>query len=50
LLDKLAMGDITKYEEVTELNFLSCLNKLSYEKERQDYINELEKRRKNNNN
>lgn len=44
------MGDITRYEEVTCLNFLSCLNKLSYDKERQDYLNELEKRRNKNKN
>jgi hypothetical protein len=28
----LCKGDITKWEEVTKLNFIFCLNWLSYEK------------------
>jgi len=32
MLYGLCKGDITKWEEVTKLNFIFCLNWLSYEK------------------
>lgn len=34
MIDTLAEGDILKHEAVTEINFISCLNKLSFIKER----------------
>ena len=30
IVDKLAGQDVTKYEQVYSLNFISCLNSLSY--------------------
>lgn len=34
MIDTLADGDILKHEAVTELNFIACLNKLSFMKEK----------------
>lgn len=34
MIDTLAGGDILKHEAVTELNFISCLNKLAFLKEK----------------
>ena len=34
MIDTLAEGDITKFDQVTDLNFILCLNKLSYNKEK----------------
>lgn len=34
MIDSLAGGDILKHEGVTELNFIACLNKLAFMKEK----------------
>lgn len=34
MIDTLADGDILKHEAVCELNFIACLNKLSFIKEK----------------
>lgn len=34
MIDSLAGGDILKHEGIVELNFIACLNKLSFMKER----------------
>lgn len=34
MIDTLADGDILKHEAVTELNFIACLNKLAFMKEK----------------
>ena len=34
MIDYLAGGDILKHEGVTELNFIACLNKLAFMKEK----------------
>jgi hypothetical protein len=46
-MDALANSDITKYEEVSRLNYIACLNKLSYEKEKNDYLKEQQKQQRN---
>jgi hypothetical protein len=43
MIDKLAMGDITKYDNIYKLNYILCLNKLSFEKEKQDIIDKMQK-------
>lgn len=45
-IEKLAKGDITKFEEVTNQNFITCLNLLSYWKERDNEIKKLEEANK----
>lgn len=45
-IDRLANGDPTKYEAVSELNFIMCLNTLSYWKEKEELENKLSKDRK----
>ena len=47
LIEKLAKGDITRFDEVTEQNFIACLNLLSYWKEKDDLQREMEKINKN---
>lgn len=44
MIDKLSNGDITKHNEVYELNFIYCLNNLGYMRDRDEYINEMNKR------
>lgn len=34
MIDRLAGGDILKHEDVTRLNFIQCLNKLAFLKEK----------------
>lgn len=34
MIDTLADGDILKHEAVTEINFIACLNKLAFMKEK----------------
>ncbi len=44
IIEKLAQGDVTKFDEVTNQNFILCLNLLSYWKERdaiQQSINKI---------
>lgn len=45
LVDKLAGGDITKFDNIFSQNYISCLNLLSYWKERDDYVNRMERRK-----
>lgn len=42
LIEKLANKDITKFDEVTEQNFIMCLNLLSYWKEQANEVKRLE--------
>lgn len=35
LIERLAKGDITRFEEVCDQNFINCLNLLSYWKEKE---------------
>ena len=44
LIERLANGDITKFEEVYKITYISALNTLSYWKERDDYQERLRKR------
>jgi len=49
LIEKLAGGDITKFDNVFKENYIGCLNLLSYWKEKDEYLRELEKQNKNKN-
>lgn len=44
VIDKLAQGDITRYDEVTKQNFIMCLNYLSYHKEKEAIQNRINKK------
>lgn len=44
MIEKLAMGDITKFKDVYKQNFISCLNLLSFWKEKDDYVAKMERR------
>lgn len=44
IIERLANGDITKFEEVYKVSYISALNTLSYWKERDDYQARLQKR------
>lgn len=46
LKERLAKGDITKFKEVENQNFITCLNLLSYWKERDREIKRLEEQQK----
>lgn len=48
IIEKLANGDITKFGEVTETNYIACLNLLSYWKEKEDIQKEIERAKKRN--
>lgn len=41
MVDRLSNADITKHEEIYSLNYIQCLNLLSYWKEKDDYMNEM---------
>ena len=41
MVDRLSNSDITKHEQIYELNYIECLNVLSYWKEKDDYMNEM---------
>ena len=43
VIEKLAKGDITKFDSVCEQNFISCLNLLAYWLERDKKIEQMEK-------
>ena len=43
IVEKLARGDITKFEEVTNQNYIACLNLLSFWKEREAIQNRINK-------
>jgi hypothetical protein len=45
LIEKLANKDITKFDEVTEQNFIMCLNILSYWKEQQNEQKRIEEKK-----
>lgn len=44
IVEMLADGDITKFDEVYKQQYINCLNLLSYWKERQDYENSMRRR------
>lgn len=44
IIERLANGDITKFNEVYKVSYISALNTLSYWKERDDYQERLRKR------
>lgn len=46
LIEKLAKGDVTKFDEVCRQNFIMCLNLLSYWKEKEQEIKRLEDQQK----
>ena len=46
MVERLAGGDILKMEEVFKTTVFECFNMLSYWKEKEEYIKELEKNRK----
>lgn len=46
LIEKLANKDITKFDEVCDQNFISCLNLLSFWKERDSEMKRLEDQQK----
>lgn len=48
MIDKLSLGDITKHDQVCEQNFVSCLNLLSYWKERDAEQKRMEDNNKQN--
>ena len=41
MVDRLSNADITKHEEIYKLIYIECLNLLSYWKEKDDYMNEM---------
>jgi len=43
MIDKLAGGDITKFNDIYDLTYIECLNLLSYYNERDRYYNSLNK-------
>ena len=44
MIERLAGGDVTKFEEVYDVSYLTALNTLSYWKEKDDYENMMRKR------
>jgi hypothetical protein len=44
IIERLAKGDITKFNDVYKVTYLTALNTLSYWKERDDYQERLQKR------
>ncbi len=44
MIERLAGGDITKFNDVYDVEYISALNTLSYWKERDDYENMMRKR------
>jgi|GEM_PF-3853130 len=46
LMEKLAQGDITKFDEVSNQNYISCLNLLGYWNDKDKYLRQVEKSRK----
>lgn len=47
MIEKLANGDITKFDQVTEQNFILSLNLLSYWKEKENLEEKIKKEQKN---
>jgi len=48
VIEKLSQGDITRFDQVTEQNFISCLNLLSYWKEKDEMEEKIRKQIKQN--
>lgn len=48
MIDRLSNGDITKHDLVYERNYIECLNLLSYWKEKDQYMEEINRQRQNN--
>jgi hypothetical protein len=46
MIDRLSGGDITKHDLVYDRNYIECLNLLSYWKEKDEYMEEMNKQRK----
>jgi hypothetical protein len=44
IVERLANGDVTKFEEIYKITYITALNTLSYWKERDDYQERLRKR------
>lgn len=44
IIERLSSGDITKFEEVYKQTYISCLNLLSYWKEKEDYQERIRRR------
>ena len=42
VLEKLAHGDVTKFDEVSDQNFILCLNLLSYWMEKEKKIEQMQ--------
>lgn len=45
MIDRLASSDITKYEKIEKMNYIKCLNGLSYFNERDKYLNKITEQR-----
>jgi hypothetical protein len=46
MVDRLSNSDITKHDLVYDRNYIECLNLLSYWKEKDEYMEEMNKQRK----
>lgn len=44
MIDRLSNGDITKHDEIYDINYIQSLNLLSYWKVKDDYIEQMNKR------
>jgi len=43
MIDRLSQGDITREEQVFEINYIYCLTKLLYWNDRDDYVSKMNK-------
>ena len=41
MIDRLSNGDVTKHEEIYEMNYIQCLNILSYWHEKDKYMEQM---------
>ena len=46
MVDRLSGGDITKYDQVYDRNYIECLNVLSFWYERDKYVESINKKNK----
>jgi hypothetical protein len=46
MVDRLSNSDITKHDLIYDRNYIECLNLLSYWKEKDEYMEEMNKQRK----
>jgi hypothetical protein len=44
MIDRLAQGDITKHEEIYEMNYIYCLNLLGMYHDKDSYVSAMNKR------